>query len=136
MIIVNVFVTYFIDICKSIVSGTLNKINVVFSKKATVCKYVVPNGYPDNPIKNRPINIQKVLNPDLLYYASVDIKNGLLVEAGSRTIAVVAASDTIANAEKIVEKNILVIEGPLFHRQDIGKDDTINKRIKNMKSIR
>ena len=128
--------TDFIDICKSIVSGTLNKINVVFSKKATVCKYVVPNGYPDNPIKNRPINIQKVLNPDLLYYASVDIKNGLLVEAGSRTIAVVAASDTIANAEKIVEKNILVIEGPLFHRQDIGKDDTINKRIKNMKSIR
>ena len=128
--------TDFIDICQSIVSGTLNKLDVVFSKKATVCKYIVPNGYPDNPIKNKPVSVQKVLNPDLLYYASVDIKNGLLVETGSRTIAVVAASDTIANAEKIVEKNISVIEGPLFYRKDIGKKDTINKRIKNMESIR
>ena len=39
-----------------------------------------------------------------LFYASVDIENGTLVEVGSRTVAVVGIADTIENAEKIAEK--------------------------------
>ncbi len=126
----------FIEICNGIADGSLNKVDVHFSNKATVCKYAVPEGYPDSPVKDEQINISKINNPDGLFYASVDIQNGKLVEAGSRTIAIVGVANSISNAEKIAEKEVSAIAGPLFHRSDIGTDMVIQKRINHMKSIR
>jgi len=126
----------FIEICNGIADGSLNKVDVHFSNKATVCKYAVPEGYPNNPVKDEQIDISKIKNPDGLFYASVDIQNGKLVEAGSRTIAVVGMANSISNAEKIAEKEVSAIAGPLFHRSDIGTDMVIQKRINHMKSIR
>ncbi len=37
--------TDFIDVCRAIIDGTLDRLDIVFEKKATVCKYVVPKGY-------------------------------------------------------------------------------------------
>ena len=121
---------------QSIADGTLENVDVKFQNKATVCKYAVPEGYPDSPVKNEQINVSKIENPDGLFYSSVDIQNGKLVEAGSRTIAVVGIADTISNAENIAEKEVSSITGPLFHRTDIGTDTIIKKRINHMKSIR
>jgi phosphoribosylamine---glycine ligase len=126
----------FIEICNGIADGSLNKVDVQFSNKATVCKYAVPEGYPDSPVKDEQINISKINNPDGLFYASVDIQNGKLVEAGSRTVAVVGVADSISNAEKIAEKEVSTISGPLFHRSDIGTDMVIQKRINHIKSLR
>ena len=126
----------FVDICYAIVGGTLDQVPVQFSQKATVCKYAVPDGYPDNPVKGQNIDISKVSNQNELYYASVDIQNGKLVEAGSRTVAVVGIADSISSAEIIAENEIKSITGPLFHRKDIGKDDLIQKRIDHMRSLR
>jgi len=126
----------FIEICNGIAGKSLNKVDVRFSNKATVCKYAVPEGYPDSPVKNEQINISKIKNPDGLFYASVDIQKGKLVEAGSRTVAVVGVADSISNAEKIAEKEVSAIAGPLFHRSDIGTDTVIQKRINHMKSLR
>jgi fusion protein PurCD len=126
----------FIEICNGIAGGTLDKIDVQFSKKATVCKYAVPEGYPNNPVKGEPIDVSGISNPDGLFYASVDFKGTNLVESGSRTIAVVGIADTISEAEKIAEKEVSSIAGPLFHRTDIGTDDVIQKRIDHMKSLR
>ena len=126
----------FIAICNGIADGTLENVDVKFKNKATVCKYAVPEGYPDSPVKDEQINISKIENPDGLFYASVDIQNGKLVETGSRTVAVVGVADSISNAEKIAEKEVSAIAGPLFHRSDIGKDMIIQKRINHMKSIR
>ena len=113
-----------------------DKIDIQFENKATVCKYAVPEGYPDKPIKNKPIDVSKVKNPDLLFYASVDIKGGVLVESGSRTVATVGISNSISSAEKIAEESISSIEGPLFHRTDIGTPLLIEKRKRNMDSLR
>jgi phosphoribosylamine--glycine ligase len=126
----------FIEICNGITDGTLENLDVKFRNKATVCKYAVPKGYPDSPVKNEQINVSKIENPDGLFYASVDIQNGKLVEAGSRTVAVVGLADSISNAEKIAEKEVSSVTGPLFHREDIGTDMVIQKRINHMKSIR
>ncbi len=126
----------FIDICMGITDGNLNEKNVSFKNKATVCKYAVPEGYPDAPVKGEPINISKIENPDELFYSSVDIKNGQLVEAGSRTVAVVGIAETISEAEKIAEKEISSVTGSLFHRTDIGTDFLIQKRIEHMKLLR
>ena len=126
----------FIEICNGIADGSLNKVDVQFSNKATVCKYAVPEGYPDSPVKDEQINISKINNPDGLFYASVDIQNGKLVETGSRTVAVVGVANSLSNAEKIAEKEVSAIDGPLFHRSDIGTDMVIQKRINHMKLIR
>ena len=126
----------FIEICNGITDGTLKNVDVKFQNKATVCKYAVPEGYPNSPVKNEQINVSKIGNPDGLFYASVDIQNGKLVEAGSRTVAVVGVADSISNAENIAEKEVSAIDGPLFHRSDIGTDMVIQKRINHMKSIR
>ena len=126
----------FVDICNSIVDGTLDKCDAIFSSKATVCKYAVPEGYPDAPIKGEYIDISKVENPDQLYLASVDFKDDILLESGSRTVAVVGIADTLQEAEAIAEDEIKQIVGPLFHRTDIGTAELVQKRIKHMITIR
>jgi len=126
----------FIDICERMADGTLDGADVQFQNKATVCKYAVPEGYPGNPVKGEPINISNIENSDGLFYASVDIKNGELVEAGSRTIAVVGIADSIVEAEAIAEKEVSSVSGPLFHRSDIGTATVIQERMDHMNSLR
>ena len=126
----------FIDICIGVADGTLNQVDVQFANKATVCKYAVPEGYPDNPVKGEPIDVSKVKNLDGLFYASVDFKSTSLVEAGSRTIAMVGVADTLSDAEALAEKEVSSISGPLFHRTDIGTDEIVQKRVDHMNSLR
>ena len=126
----------FIEICNGVVDGNIDQVNVRFNNKATVCKYTVPKGYPDNPVRGQPVDISNIKNPDGLFYASVDIQNGQLVEAGSRTIAVVGVGDTISAAEHDAEKEVSSITGPLFHRADVGTNALIQKRVDHMNSLR
>ncbi|MDP6726534.1 MAG: phosphoribosylamine--glycine ligase [Candidatus Marinimicrobia bacterium] len=126
----------FIDVCNGVADGTLNNVEVKFRHKATVCKYSVPEGYPDSPVKGEPIDVSKVKNLDRLFYASVDFKGTSLVEAGSRTIAIVGIADTISDAEVLAEKEVSSISGPLFHRTDIGTDEIVQKRVDHMNSLR
>ena len=125
----------FIDICNGIVDGNLSHVDVQFKAKATVCKYAVPQGYPDNPIRGIPIEISDVQNPEQLFYASVDIKDGQLILAGSRAVAAVGIADNISSAEEIAEKNISAIKGPVFHRTDIGTNKLIQNKLDHMLSL-
>ena len=126
----------FVIICRAIADGKLHDVDVKFRNQATVCKYAVPEGYPDNPVKGEPINVSGIENREGLFYASVDIKNDQLVEAGSRTVAVVGIADSITAAEKIAEEEILSVTGPLFHRTDIGTKALVQQRIDHMDSLR
>lgn len=125
----------FIDICNGIVDGNLSHVDVQFKAKATVCKYAVPKGYPDKPIRGVPIEISGVQNPEQLFYASVDVKNGQLILAGSRAVAAVGIADNISSAEEIAEKNISAIKGPVFHRTDIGTNKLIQNKLDHMLSL-
>ena len=55
---------------------------------------------------------------------------------GSRTAAYVGIADSIFTAEKKAEDEISSIEGPLFHRKDIGTKQLIQQRIDHMQRIR
>ncbi|PIZ95332.1 MAG: phosphoribosylamine--glycine ligase [Candidatus Magasanikbacteria bacterium CG_4_10_14_0_2_um_filter_37_12] len=127
--------TDFVTICQAIISGNLDKINVEFINKATVCKYAVPNGYPDNPVKNQKIDTSAVHDKNCLYYASVDAREDGLYETGSRTIAVVGIGDNLEEAERIAEEEICRIKGPLFHRKDIGTEKLIRKKIEMVNNL-
>jgi phosphoribosylamine--glycine ligase len=118
------------------VTGHLTQSHVKFANLATVCKYAVPEGYPDHPIKNSLIDVSNVRDKDTLYFGSVDEVDGGLFATGSRAVAVVGVANTISEAEKIAEFEINNIHGKLFHRPDIGTDKLISRRVQHMRELR
>lgn len=135
--------TDFVDICLAMLNGTLAQLPIEFYKKATVCKYVVPEGYPEKSRAGEKIVVQNV-HANLLadgsqlqtYYSSVDEKNGELFLSTSRAIAFVGIADTLNDAEQIAEAACASVTGPVFHRRDIGTAELINKRIQMMRELR
>jgi len=126
----------FVSICKAMVTGTLSTDQVKFSQLATVCKYAVPQGYPDAPIKDVVIDISAVKNKSQLYLSAVHAIEGKIFAIGSRTAAYVGVSDSISAAEEISEKEVCGINGPLFHRNDIGTEKLIQRRVDDMRRLR
>ena len=126
----------FVEVCHGIVNGNLDERNVSFSRRATVCKYAVPEGYPDSPVKGEPIDVSSVTDTSQLYYASVDMKDGTLIEAGSRTVAYVGIAGSLVKAEAKAGAEISKVRGPLFHRTDIGTTELIQKRVEHMQTLR
>ncbi len=127
----------FVELLSQITTGTLKPAH--FSKKATVCKYLVPEGYPEKPKKNEPIKVDEKGIEKLgaqLFYASVDERGGIIYEMGSRTVTLLGIADSISEAEKIAEKATSFVQGPLFHRKDIGTKELIAKRIAHMNELR
>ncbi len=128
--------TDFLAVCNAIVNKTLNEQSVTFEKKAAVCKYLVPQGYPDNPVKNQEIDISSLQAKADVYFGGVEQKNGKLFETGSRTVAVLAKADTIEQAGLVAENMLADVRGPLFHRKDIGTKELLQKRIDMMINVR
>ena len=133
MNVLSILETDFLDICSAIVSGSIADLKISFKNEATVCKYAVPNGYPNNPNKNFDV----VCNPSdsNLYLAAVQKKAGGIIATGSRAAAYVGTNKEIAVAEKVAERGICGVEGDLFHRKDIGTKKLIDFRIRNMRTL-
>jgi phosphoribosylamine--glycine ligase len=128
--------TDFVEICQAMVTGRLATLPIQFQPAATVCKYAVPEGYPDHPLKNEIIDISAIKNDDHLYLGAVEERDGKLYATGSRAIAVLGVGSTITEAEKIAETEINKIRGKVFHRPDIGTENLIAKRIQQMQELR
>jgi phosphoribosylamine--glycine ligase len=133
--------TDFVEICRHIITGTLDKLKIEFESKATVCKYVVPKGYglpadhPDAASSRAKIEVGDV-GKARLYYSSVDKKEDGLYLSSSRAIGIVGIANTLDKARKIAEEGVKAISGPVAYRTDIGTDALIQKRIDHMKKIR
>jgi len=129
--------TGFVAICRAIVDRTLADLAIVFVPRASVCKYIVPEGYPDAPRKGDVVELPSQLPPNVtLYLGAVDVQDGQLVATGSRTVAVVATAATIAEAERLCESVAAQIPGRFFHRTDIGTAALIDRRVEHMKTLR
>lgn len=127
--------TDFVDIMSAMVKGTLDELPVNFSRKATVCKYAVPAGYPDTPEKDSEIIVGNIGGASV-YYASVYEKEGKIYTTSSRAIAALGCAETIDAAEKIAQNALENIRSKLFFRKDIGTAALIQKRIDHMKELR
>jgi phosphoribosylamine--glycine ligase len=128
--------TSFVELCQQIVDGNLQK--AVFEPKATVCKYLVPTGYPESGVANSIIKVdeEKINSGGAgVYYAAVNQKNNHIYTSSSRALALVAAGDSISEAEEICEKATGYVEGDLYHRRDVGTTTLIQKRIKHMEDL-
>ncbi|MCX5819073.1 MAG: phosphoribosylamine--glycine ligase [Deltaproteobacteria bacterium] len=133
--------TDFIDICRAIIDGRLDRTDIVFEKKATVCKYVVPKGYglpqdhPEAASASSKIEIGEA-PAARLYYSSIDQRPDGLYMTSSRAIGVVGIADTLDEAECIAERAVGAIRGSVDHRPDIGTDLLIRKRVQHMKILK
>jgi phosphoribosylamine--glycine ligase len=131
----------FVEVCKAIIDGSLDRLTVRFKRQATVCKYIVPEAYPQKSAVNGEIKLDAVMTlPGLndrlrMYYAAISEKDGKLHLTGSRAVAFVGIADTLFEAEKIAEEAASLVEGPVFHRRDIGTAELIQKRVDHMHQI-
>ena len=129
--------TDFLDVLTAARDGeSLPKLT--FEQQATVCKYAVPAGYPDDPEAGAKVKVDEDSAGDaLLFYASVDERDDGIYTTTSRAFALVGVADTISEAEEIAEEALAVAgEEGLRVRHDIGKPDLVQRRIDHMDEIR
>ncbi|MDR2846458.1 MAG: phosphoribosylamine--glycine ligase [Candidatus Methanoplasma sp.] len=138
MNVLSILESDFALIIKDIVTGKL-KDEIKFKNLATVCKYVVPEGYGVNPEPGHEICIDEAQIRAAgaeIYYANVDMVDGKLLTGRSRSIAVVGTGPTLEDAEKNCEKGLSFVKGDhICIRHDIGKKELIQRRIDHMKQL-
>jgi phosphoribosylamine--glycine ligase len=139
MNVLPILITSFTDVCMAMATGTL-KNDVKFEKKATVCKYVVPEGYGVRSKAGLPISVNEAEIEkcgSVAYYANVDVIDGKLVTGTSRSVGVVGMAGSIEKAESNCEDALKFVDGEaIFVRHDIGKRELVQRRVDHMKELR
>lgn len=139
MNVLTLFKGDFVSVMRAMVSGGLEDVDASFETKATVCKYLVPEGYPTNPASGEEITANEEAIEGVgakLFYAAVDENNNHITTTSSRAAALVATGESIEKAEKTVERSVKFIRGPLVHRKDIGTEELIQRRFTHMRALR
>ena len=128
--------TPLIDICQAIVDGTLE--TAEFENKASVCKYIVPDGYPKTEHGGEIIEVDEAKIEELngkVFYAAVSKEDDGIHLSSSRALGIVASGDSIEEAEKIAEEACSFVKGNVYHRRDVGTTALVQKRVDHMKEI-
>ncbi len=131
--------TDYAELCRSIAEEDISGMEISFEPKASVCKYIVPEGYgfesiPGSHLKVDEESIKR--EGAELFYASVDARNGEIYTTTSRSLAVVGFANDIGDAERVSEKALSYVEGKNIHmRHDIGKPDLIEDKVKRMEAL-
>jgi phosphoribosylamine--glycine ligase len=129
----------FAAICEGMAGGDLSGMDVRFSRKASVCKYVVPQGYGSKPLSGEEIAVdEKAIQAAgaTVYYANVNEKDGRIYTTTSRSVGIVGVADGIEEAERIAEEGVRRVTGKVFVRHDIGKRSVLDEKVARMNGIR
>mgnify|MGYP001608414420 CR=1 FL=1 len=131
MNVLSVFDGNLVDVFRAISTGNLSacRAQARFKPMASVCKYLVPDGYPEKPLKGQLIKIAGTIPGNIRhYFASVYEKEGQIYTTGSRAVGLVGVAPTLEEAEKIAESGTSLFTGRLRHRSDIAKEQMINAK--------
>lgn len=129
----------FVAICEGMANGDLSGRDVRFDRMASVCKYVVPQGYGSKPLSGEEIKVDEeaiAASGAILYYANVNEKEGKVYTTTSRSIGIVGVAEGLEDAERIAEEGIRHVSGKVFVRHDIGKRDMLDAKVARMNTIR
>lgn len=129
----------FVQICAGMAEGSLDAAHVRFSPKASVCKYVVPEGYGVKPLSGEELRVdEEAIRREgaLLYYASVNERDGKIYTTSSRSIGIVGVAESIDAAEEIAERAIGHVSGRIHVRHDIAKRAVIEAKVARMERLR
>lgn len=129
----------FVEVARAVATGRLAEVEVGFAARATVCKYVVPAGYPGDKGKGDLIEVPDDLYDDpavRLYWASAELTPDGPRLTGSRALGVVGIGADLDEAERVAEAAVNRIGGPVRHRADIGTPELVARRIEHMTRLR
>jgi len=138
MNVLTIFNDSFMDTAEGIATGSLST-GCHFSSEATVCKYVVPEGYGTKPLAGQRIEVDEERirrTGAALYYAAVNETEEGTLTTTSRSIGIVGTGSSIDEAEAMCESAVSHVRGKVYVRHDIGKPELIRKRVEHMKALR
>ena len=102
----------------------LDKINLDWLNKKSLCVVVCSNGYPDEFKKNIIIENLKSIDlqsQDYLFHAGTSKKDGEVYAVGGRVLNFISLSDNFNDAKMSITKNLNKLNWPGgFYRKDIG----------------
>lgn len=126
-----------VDAFMGVVNGLPKKVE--FERSASVCKYLVPQGYPER--KPDPVQVKvdaKVLEEEgtRMVYAGAEVAGDMVRATGSRFAAVLAVRPSVEEAEQAVERTLerLQLKG-LRYRKDVATAGLLQKRVDHMKAV-
>ncbi|MDE6721313.1 MAG: phosphoribosylamine--glycine ligase [Bacteroidaceae bacterium] len=113
-----------VDLLEGVAEGNLDTRAIEFDPRSAVCVMMVSGGYPQAYQKGFPITGIDQVNPEsVVFHAGTALKDGQVVTAGGRVIAVSSYGDTQNEAlvKSFTEAGKITFEGKYF-RRDIGQD--------------
>jgi phosphoribosylamine--glycine ligase len=129
----------FAEVALAVAQGRLDPGMVTFRRRATVCKCIVPEGYPEDPRRGAAVRVPADLLGDpsvAVFWAACNQVGEVTEMTGSRALAVVGTGATLAEAERLAEDACRAVEGPVRHRADIGTEALVERRVAHMAELR
>ena len=101
----------------------LDKRNITFDERAAVCVMLVSGGYPEHYVKGYPITGIDQVEGSIVFHSGTAMKDGEVVTAGGRVIAVSSYGNDKAEAlAKSFEEARKIQFKDKYFRRDIGQD--------------
>ena len=112
-----------VDLLEGVAEGNLDTRALEFDPRSAVCVMMVSGGYPQAYQKGFPITGIDQVSGSVVFHAGTALKDGQVVTAGGRVIAVSSYGQTQNEAlvKSFTEAEKIKFEGKYF-RRDIGQD--------------
>lgn len=112
-----------VDLFEGVANGDIDKREIEFDERAAVCVMLVSGGYPEKYTKGYTISGIDKVDGSIVFHSGTAIKDGNIVTAGGRVIAVSSyGKDKEEALKKSFEEAQKIEFKDKYFRSDIGQD--------------